>query len=73
VERASAHIHGLTYTTARHPVVKPPAVVSTAVSHTPTQQQGWGNYQKLSCSLSMYESLDIYIRVNANMYMFIDG
>jgi len=28
------------YTTAHHPVVTPPAVVSTAVSHTPTQQQG---------------------------------
>jgi len=23
---------------------KPPAAVSTAVSHTPTQQQSWGNY-----------------------------
>jgi len=32
------------HTAAHHPVVKPPAVVSTAVSHTPTQQQGWGNY-----------------------------
>jgi len=31
-------------TAAHHPVVKPPAVVSTAVSHTQTQQQGWGNY-----------------------------
>ena len=29
------------YTTSHHPVVRPPAVVSTAVSHTPTQQQGW--------------------------------
>jgi len=33
---------------AHHPVVKPPAVVSTAVSHTSTQQQDWGNYQELS-------------------------
>jgi len=31
-------------TAAHHPVVKPPAVHSTAVSHTPTQRQGWGNY-----------------------------
>ena len=44
------------HTTAHHPVVKPPAVVSTAVSHTPTQQQGWGNYQELSCSLSPMEA-----------------
>jgi len=29
------------HTAAHHPVVKPPAVVSTAVSLTPTQQQGW--------------------------------
>jgi len=42
-------------TTAHHPVVKPPAAVSTAVSHTPTQQQGWGNYQELSRSLSKVE------------------
>ena len=34
-------------------MVTPPAVVSTAVSHTPTQQQGRGNYQELSCSLSV--------------------
>jgi len=27
------------HTTAHHPLVKPPAVVSTAVSHTPTRQQ----------------------------------
>jgi len=39
------------HTTAHHPVVKPPAEVSTVVSHTPTQQQGWGDYQELSCSL----------------------
>jgi len=32
------------HTAAHHPVVKPSAVVSTAVSHTPTQQQGCGNY-----------------------------
>jgi len=31
-------------TAVHHPVIKPPAVVSTAVSHTPTQQQGSGNY-----------------------------
>jgi len=31
------------HTAAHHPVVKPPSVYSTAVSHTPTQQQGWGN------------------------------
>jgi len=30
------------HTAAHHPVVKPPAVHSTAVSHTPTQLQGWG-------------------------------
>ena len=41
------------HTTSHHPVVKPPAVVSTAVSHTPIQQQGWGNYQDLSRSLSI--------------------
>jgi len=29
------------HTVAHHPVVKPPAKLSTAVSHTPTQQQGW--------------------------------
>ena len=40
------------HTTAHHPVVKPPAVVSTAVSHTPTQQQDGGNYQELSLSIS---------------------
>jgi len=40
------------HTAAHHPVVKHPAVVSTAVSHTPTQQQGWGNDQELTCSLS---------------------
>ena len=32
------------HTAAHHPVVKPPAVHSTAVSHTPTQLQGYGNY-----------------------------
>jgi len=40
------------HTTAPHPVLKPPAVVSTTVSHTPTQKLSWGNYQELSCSLS---------------------
>jgi len=30
------------HTAAHHPVVKPPAVYSTAVSHTPTQQQWLG-------------------------------
>jgi len=43
------------HTTAHHPVVKPPAEVSTAVSHTPTQHQGWGNYQELSCSLAAHD------------------
>jgi len=32
------------HTAAHHPVIKPAAVASTAVSHTPTQQQGCGNY-----------------------------
>ena len=32
------------HTAAHHSVVKPPAEVSTAVSHTPTQQQDWGIY-----------------------------
>ena len=32
------------HTAAHHPVVKPPSVVSTAVSHIPTQQQDRGNY-----------------------------
>ena len=30
------------YTAAHHPVVKPPAVVSTAVSHTPNSATGLG-------------------------------
>jgi len=32
------------HTAAHHLVVKPPAVHSTAVSHTPTQLQGGRNY-----------------------------
>ena len=32
------------HTAAHHPVAKPPAEVSTAVTHMPTQQQGRGNY-----------------------------
>jgi len=32
------------HTAAHNLVVKPTAEVSTAVSHTPTQQQGKGNY-----------------------------
>ena len=40
-------------TTAHHPVVKPPAAASTAVYTLQLTQQGWGNYQELSCSLSI--------------------
>ena len=29
---------------AHYPVGTPPAMHTTAVSQTPTQQQGWGNY-----------------------------
>ena len=32
-------------------MVKPPAVVATAVFTHSNQQQGWGNYQEVSCSL----------------------
>ena len=36
------------HTAAHRPVVKPPAVISTAVPHTPTQQQGWETTGKYS-------------------------
>jgi len=55
------------HTAAHHPVVKPPAAVSTAVSHTPTQQQGWGNYQEPSCSLSRYPTVHVeYVEQRPN-------
>jgi len=41
-------------TTAHRPVVKPSTVVTTAVSQTLTQQQGWGNYQDVFCNLSIH-------------------
>ena len=39
-------------TTAHHPVVKPPAAASRQCLTLQLTQQGWGNYQELSCSLS---------------------
>jgi len=42
------------HTAAHHVVVKPPAVHSTAVSHTPTQQQGWETIRTILESIARH-------------------
>ena len=69
------------HTTAHYPVVKPSAVVSTAVSHTPTQQQGWGKLpgsilQAIAMCIHICRCIcvhvDVYIYLYRYIYLYID-